>query len=299
MKNTKKFNVLTLSLILSTSIMSANIFADNKKSKIYYVKGEVTTGYNISKGKIMYDLGGVIGEEGFNYVFAYEPTGSEASVITEYTDENRLVATGIDQAFYDAIGVNSSLIDRNVVNLPFRDLPITIDGLTAARTKLGNINSENYKNSFTLSAPSEPITIRDWYDAKGWSYIKCFSPKSARAIFRFSNLVPNGVYAVWGIFGDDKDGDGLRDFFAPLPFGGAPNVMTANGRGFASFDRQLPFCPNTDKDMMTVEITYHVDGVTYGAVPSLSPLVSNGNSYLSTPTQITFNIGGLTRAKNN
>lgn len=270
------------------------------EGKTFVVKGKVTTGFNMRKGHVMYDLGGVVGAQGFNYVFAYEPGKSQPSIITADTDERRLVATGIDQNFYNALGIDSGLIDPKVVNLPFRDLPITIDGNTAdetkAKAKLGPITGDNYKTGFGWAMPNKPITIADWFAARGVSYVKCESSTKSRAVFTFEKLVPNGVYALWGIFGADLNGDGLRDFFAPKPFGGTPNVFTADDKGNAEISRNLPFCPNTDPDMMTVEITYHVDSVTYGAVPSISPAVIKGNSYLSTPTQISFNLGGLKEA---
>lgn len=296
----KKSNIVLLVLSFTICGLGAPVIAQEAGGSTYYVRGEVTTGYNISKGRIMYDLGGVVGAQGFNYVFAYKPNSNEPGVITSETPEETLLATGIDQGFYDALGIDSGAIDPEVVNLPFRDLPVTVDGNTSdpdkAKARLVPITAENYKSTFTLSSPSEPLTVADWFRARAYSYVRCHPDGSARAVFVFNNMVPNGVYAVWGIFGDDKDGDGLRDFFAPLPFGGAPNVFTADDKGSATFARSLPFCPNTDPDMMTVEVTFHVDGVTYGAVPSISPVVSNGNSYLSTPTQITFNLGGLERA---
>lgn len=296
----KKINIAFLALLSPIPALTMSSFAGEHGGRSYFVKGEVTTGYNISKGRIMYDLGGVVGAQGFNYVFAYEPNSAEPGIITAATTDDTLLATGIDQGFYDALGIDSSVIDPDVVNLPFRDLPVTVDGNTAdpdkAKARLVPMTSDNYKSTFTFSSPAEPLTVGDWFEARAYSYVRCHANGGSRAVFVFNNMVPNGVYAVWGIFGDDKDGDGLRDFFLPLPFGGAPNVFTADDKGSASFARSLPFCPNTDPDMMTVEVTYHVDGVTYGAVPSISPVVSNGNSYLSTPTQISFNLGGLERA---
>jgi hypothetical protein len=302
-----KLRALSGPLVLAACVLAAPTLADHldqrdqaNKGKTYFVKGRVTTGFNMLKGKVMYDLGGVVGAQGFNYVFAYNPGASQPNIIVESTPGDTLVATGIDQAFYDALGIDSGLIDPAVVNLPFRDLPITIDGNTPdynkARASLGPITSENYKTGFGIAVPNDPVTVEDWFAARGYATIRCESDMKSTAEFRFEKLIPNGVYGIWGIFGADLSGDGLRDFFAPKPFGGAPNVFTADLEGNAKIVRKLPFCPNTDPDMMTVEITYHVDGVTYGAVPSISPAVVRGNSYLSTPTQISFNIGNLAAA---
>lgn len=300
-----RLKLLSMPVAVAACVLAVPASADHQdnsrdhrgRAKTFFVKGIVTTGFNMRKGKVMFDLGGIVGAQGFNYVFAYEPNSAQPSIITEATEGSRLVATGIDQRFYDVLGIDSGLIDPAVVNLPFRELPITIDGNTSdpakAKAQLGPLTSENYKTGFGITSPSNPITVRDWFRARGSSYVRCESSKKSRAVFWFENMVPNGVYAIWGIFGADLNGDGLRDFFAPKPFGGAPNVFTADDEGNAQIARTLPFCPNTDPDMMTVEITFHVDGVTYGAVPSISPAVQRGNSYLSTPTQLTFNLGGL------
>jgi hypothetical protein len=302
----KTSSVLPAPLLLAACIVAAPAMAGHdhdrgsgqrERTKTYFTKARVTTGYNMSKNKVMYDLGGVVGPQGFHYVFAYEPGKPKPSLITEDTDGDTLLATGIDQAFYDALGIDSSAIDPAVVNLPFRDLPVTVDGNTSdptkAKARLVPLTEDNYKSAFTMSHPSKPITLRDWYRARGYAIVTCKGSREARVSLRFENMVPNGVYAVWAIIGRDMSGDGLRDFFSPWPFGGAPNVFSADDRGSAQFDRTVPFCPNTDPDMMTIEVTFHVDGVTYGAVPSISPVVSNGNSYLSTPTHVSFNVGGL------
>jgi hypothetical protein len=298
----KTLTTYSVALTVATLVSAGIAFAedgqdeDHDGGKTYVVEGRVTTGYNMLKGEVMYDLGGIVGAQGFNYVFVYEPGKSQPSIITTSTDENRLVATGIDAAFYAAVGVDPSVIDPHVVNLPFRDLPIVVNGLTGAKEKLGPITAQNYKSAFTRAMPSKPITIADWFSVRASAHIRCESSTAARAVLTFRSLIPNGVYAVWGIFGQSLAHNGVRDFFSPKPLGGSPNVFTADDRGNAVFARDLPFCPSTDPDMMTVEVTYEVDGVTYGAVPSISPLVSNGNSYLATPTQVSFNVGGLKSA---
>lgn len=277
--------------------LSTLAFAEDDEAKDYYVRGEVSTGYNMSKGKPLYDLGGVIGAPAFHYTYAYEPNGTEPSPILEDTDENRLVATGVDPNFYLGLGIDPNIISPEVINLPYRAMPFTTDGNTAEAIPLEPITSDNYKTEFTYSSPSKPITIKDWYRARGLSHIKCLSETKAIATLKFRHLIPNGVYAAWTIIGEDKDSDGLRDFFSPKAFGGAPNIFSADSKGSAVFERTIPYCPHTDPDTMSIEISYHVDGATYGAVPSISPLVSNGNSYVAAPVQIAFNVGGLKRYK--
>jgi hypothetical protein len=298
----KSFKRLSVALAVATCLSSLPLVAQENPQdgddhdgdgQTFMVHGVVTTGYNMRKGHVLYDLGGIVGAQGFNYVFAYQPGRPEPAIITETTPGSTLVATGIDKNFYQAVGVDPSVIDPKVINLPFRELPITVDGLTAAKATLPPITSQNYKMAFTQSMPNFPITLDDWFKAEGVARIHCESSTHSRVDITFDHMVPDGVYAVWVIIGQSLAHNGVRDFFSPKPFGGHPNVFTADDMGHAHFARTMPFCPSTDPDVMTVEVTYEVDGVTYGAVPSISPKVSNGNSYLATPTQISFNVGGL------
>jgi hypothetical protein len=302
----KSLNRLSVALAVATCLCSVPVLAhqdsgdpnddDNgseHRGQTFMVQGVVTTGYNMRKGHVLYDLGGVVGAQGFNYVFAYQPGMANSAVITDTTPGDTLLATGIDPRFYAAVGIDPSVINPKVVNLPFRQLPVTIDGKTGAKAALVPITSENYKTAFTLATPNFPITVNDWFKAEGVARIECKSSKESRVELTLEHMVPNGVYAVWVIIGQSLAGNGVRDFFSPKQLGGHPNVFSADSTGHAFFARNLPFCLSTDPDIMTVEITYEVDGITYGAVPSISPAVSNGNSYLGTPTQISFNVGGL------
>jgi hypothetical protein len=298
----KPLNRLSVALAVATCLSSLPLLAqDNQQdqadndggARTFMVQGVVTTGYNMRKGHVLYDLGGIVGAQGFNYVFAYQPGQSNSAVITESTPGSTLVATGFDPRFYAAVGIDPSVLNPAVINLPFRDLPITVDGKTGEKASLPPITAQNYKTAFTLAMPQFPITIDDWFKAEGVARIRCESSTMSRVDFTFRNMIPNGVYAIWVIIGQSLAHNGVRDYFSPKPFGGHPNVFTADDTGHAHFARTMPFCPSTDPDVMTVEVTYEVDGVTYGAVPSISPAISNGNSYLGTPTQISFNVGGL------
>lgn len=302
----KSLNRLSVALAVATCLCSVPVLAQHDsgdrddddngaehRGQTFVVHGVVTTGYNMRKGHVLYDLGGIVGAQGFNYVFAYQPGEPNSAIITEDTPGSTLVATGFDPRFYAAVGVDPSLLNPKVINLPFRDLPITVDGLTGAKATLPPITAENYKTAFTLALPQFQITIDDWFKAEGVARIRCESSEKSRVDFTFNHMVPNGVYAIWMIIGQSLTHNGVRDFFSPKPFGGHPNVFTADDTGHAHFARTIPFCPSTDPDVMTVEVTYEVDGVTYGAIPSISPKISTGNSYLGTPTQISFNVGGL------
>jgi len=297
-KFVKPFKSISVALAVATCLATLPLLAQDNLERsagrrTHFVQGVVTTGYNMRKGHVLYDLGGLVGPQGFNYVFAYEPGKSQPSIITDATPGNTLVATGVDAGFYAAVGIDPSVINPSAINVPFRQLPVTVDGKTGAKQSLGPITSQNYKTAFTLAMPSAPITIDSWFEAEGTARIRCESSTLSRVDFNFRNMVPNGVYAIWVIIGQSLAHNGVRDFFSPKPLGGSPNVFTADDMGHAHFGRTLPFCLTSDPDVMTVEITYEVDGVTYGAVPSVSPAISDGNSYLATPTQISFNVGGL------
>ncbi len=303
----QKIKSTIIPLLATIYISSGPVLANDNESyqgdghmqESYSITGEVRTGFNSSKGQPVYDLGGFLGGLSWNFVFAHEPNDTESSPITVDTDEDRLLATGVDQFFYSAlVGFDTNLLDQTALNVPYRDMPIIVDGLSGTRSKLEPISIDNFKERRSLSLPVDPISIKDWYSARGVASVKCSSSERARVMFKFSNLIPHGVYSVWGLYGLDSDNDGIRDGLTPpIAFGGVPNVLVADSNGKSTFKRTLPFCPNADQDILTVEVAYHIDGSTLGGTPAMFP-TENNNTFLANvavPTQLSFNFGGLNK----
>jgi len=288
----KKIHSLLSFVLVSLSLSPASSFSEEnyRGSNRFFIEGEVTTGFNVSKSEPMYDLGGVLGGFGFHFVFAYAPGEDQPDLITEQTDENTLLASGVDINFYAPVGVDPSIIDPDAINVPLRDIPVILDGL-GTRAKLDPISRNNYKSGATLSYPSDALTVADWYKAKGYMKIKCHRNGGSNVVIKMAKLIPNGMYTVWGMFGADNNGDGVRDGFFPLPFGGVPNVFTADERGLGYFKRKLPFCPQEDADMMTVEIAYQADGTAFAAAPAIFPTLNDAFlGIIPQPSQLSFNI---------
>lgn len=304
----KTSNVIVILLAATLSIFPMSVLADrgddheskyfDYKVKRFTVEGESRTGFNSFKSQPVYNLGPLLGGLNWSFVFAHEPEAAESSPITVDTDVSRLIATGADQFFYNVlVGIDTSLIDPETLNVPFREFPIIVDGISGARSALEPFSAENYNQRRGLSSPDDPISIADWFSARGVAYVKCFSSGRSRVVFKFRNLIPNGIYTVWGLYGTDSDSDGIYDGLTPpIAFGGVPNAFTADRRGYGTFRRNLPICPNAVDDLLSVEVAYHIDGSTLGGTVAMFPTVSGtfvGN--VSVATQLSFNFGGLER----
>lgn len=109
-------------------------------------------------------------------------------------------------------------------------------------------------------------------NAKGWMHIRCKSDGSAKVNLRFENLIPNGVYSLWAFWNTTPPGASQAKT-VPLPFGGIPNVMIPDGRGMASFKRELASCPkdvSTDGSIMLfIDLAYHSDSNLSGTFPQI------------------------------
>jgi len=291
--------IAVVGLFLGVSCVTGVSFAGEKNNKVKksVIRAEVVTGLNISKGEVLYDLGGDLGGANFDFVFAHEPDMLEASVITQDTDENVLLATGYDPDFANLLGLDVSTVPSDALNVPLRDVPITVDPFAGTRIKLDPISSDNFNLGPALSSPSTPITLRDWYKAQGLAKVKCIG-NTASVTMAFKGLVPNGLYTLWGIFGTDANDDGAIDGVAAIPFGGVPNVMTASSRGRSVFERILPFCPDESVDLLLVDVVYHADGAANGGQPALYPSVNlNFPGLASSPAHLTFNMSNLAPAE--
>lgn len=117
----------------------------------------------------------------------------------------------------------------------------------------------------------EPITLGDWLAHRGRVRITLtnYDPRaggftSALFEFRFSGLVPNGLYTLWGIRSPNLAG---------LPAGplGFPNVLVADeqGRGRAEIQLENPFPSgygaHAASRVLGIGVSYHPDFQVWGA----------------------------------
>ena len=178
-------------------------------------------------------------------------------------DPNRIVATHFDPAY----GAVRGWVTPNAAlsNLAFRNIPVPAgNGVRAPIPLPGNVPPNPLPP--TITEPTGPITLGTWLAADGELEVVCDDVTNTATIaIGMGNLVPHGVYTVWGHWVDP----GANQLQVPL--GGLPNTVVADVDGNAELCREVAFCPldlaPDSSQLQYVSIAFHGDGVTYGAVP--------------------------------
>lgn len=251
------------------------------------VTGVPATGPNRFCGELLWSFE----EQGitplsFRQVGAYDPYSDLPEKLTpENCTYDQKLATIHDPILsFDPPGPAPAVVqkpDERLENIPLRDVPrtvgITNGGTTGLRTKVGAAASSS-ANPFPvyISEPSEALTLGEWASARGKLKYRCRADGTAVVSARFSNLIKNGVYTVWGVWRTTLPNGATVSL--PSPFGGLPNAVVPNDRGRASFRRELPFCPElaTEDDslLLWVALAYHSDSAIYGGVPEHADVVT-------------------------
>ena len=268
-------NVLLTGLLILTLPGIAS--AEHNKRKSVRIKGINVTGANRLCGEAVMQLDGIPAplptDLGGEFVGEYDPTPGAVDAIplsATNCDDDIVLSTYTDDVFLGTLGIPEA--DDRIVNLPLRNVPVnaTPDGIRIALPPQGVLPPNPFPP--TRSNPAGEITLGDWLDARGSMKLKCYSNGTAYVKIRFRNLIPNGIYSMWGLWATTPPG-APGQTFVPLPFGGVPNGFVPNKRGRATFERKLAFCPlNTTPDgssLLFVSTAFHSDGNLYGATPEL------------------------------
>jgi len=185
-----------------------------------------------------------------------------------------IVATVVDPVFAAYINVGPNDVDPRLKNLPIRAVPepVFFAGVRATVPPLEAIDPATSPAARFRSKPSFPITLGDWLRARAELTIRCTDEGPATASATFRNLVPNGLYTVWGSWSTVAL-PGAPRAVVPIPFGGAPNSLVADHQGNATFQREFAACPldpvpdAVGSKMLFVALVYHSDAVLFGASP--------------------------------
>lgn len=262
----------------------APAFAGNnhhhKRDRVYTFKGDPVTGINDLCGKPVwtFDYPAPLAPDFRTPNFGvYDPTPGATDPLP-LTPENckpdTVVATVVDPVFAAYIGVGPNDVDLRLKNVLIRDVPAPIEfqSLRAPLPDLAALPPETSAVARFKSEPSKPITLGEWFRARGELTIRCTAAGPATAFATFKNLVPNGLYSVWGSWSTTPPG-APGAVVVPIPFGGAPNALIADYKGDATYLRKFAACPldpvpdEVDSKMLFVALVYHSDGVLYGASP--------------------------------
>lgn len=286
----KKLSALCVSssLLLASAGAMAEGWGDNTGYKSKKIKAVATTGSNHRLGEPLWYLGPML-KGSFEFVFGHNEEGSEAIPLTTDSPMDTIVATGIDPDFLAELGLPADYIEDKFLNVPFHNVQLIVNPETAERAFVPNeMDAPGF--GVTHGYPNKPITLKRWLKAKAEGRIQCFSNGTAKIRFKAKNLVPNGLYTLWGLYGFDTDGDGLQDVLEPAPYGGVPNAIVADGKGRASYSRRLGACPMDDPHLKYIDVVYHPDGATYGGTVDILlpgwPKFAVANTHFEFPVNV-------------
>jgi len=179
-------------------------------------------------------------------------------------DPDALVATNYDAAFGTHRGW--TVPSPDLENLGFRSIPVPAgNGVRAPIPLPGSVPPNPLPP--TIAEPTDPVTLERWLSASGDLEIICDDAANTASIAaQARNLIPNGVYTMWGQW-LEPSGTSLL----VVPFGGLPNSMVADEQGNAEYCREVRFCPldlaPDASELQLLSLVYHGDGVSYGSVP--------------------------------
>ena len=269
--------VVSTTLLCSSLVLAGNSNSNNNgnngQTHVLNVDAENVTGWNRRLGEVRYQwdfISGPLEDAGANTIGEHDPTGTEPIDLTPSSPGSTVLASLVDpflEVVFPPFVVG--LTDPSTVNVPVRDTATLVSGNGVTRGVLPFIENASAADR-TYAAPNGPgpITLDDWFEANGNMSVQCDRDGGARLNIRVSDLIPNRVYTVWAMW-HLADGRIL-----PQPYGGVPNAYVTNGKGNASFKRDLNFCPMTAASdgiggnrLLSIITHIHSDHMLYGAVP--------------------------------
>lgn len=245
----------------------------NSQTRVHRAVGVAQTGPNDRCGTPVWTINGLPDGPDTRGTFlgledlSNDATGAEditpADCDPQSADLGRLVATTYDDSF----GTFRGWTAPNVVleNFPLRDIPIPIgNGVYAPIPLPGGVPPNPFPP--TIVEPTTPISIGAWIAADGDLEIICDDgDNTATVAARMTNLVPNGVYTMWGQWWDPAEE------LIVTPFGGYPNTLVADPQGSIEFCRDIHYCPidltPDGSELQFISAVYMGNGATFGAVP--------------------------------
>lgn len=254
-------NFVKCAAVFTLAVTTSAVTAADDSGKIF-VKGNAVTGTNRLYGEPITDYGSPLGTFGFYNIATYNSEGSAPNIIDRNTPDDAIIATGVDPGFLTIAGIPLSMIDESLNNLPLTQVATSINRTGDRASVPSTMDVDALQPN--QATPGEDVTLKQWLSAKGSATVQCKEDYSM-IWMRVKNLLPNRLYSAWGLF---QTAEGK---FAPVPFGGMPNVIATDGRGGAFFKRKLGFCPfeNTESGarLLAVDIVYHSDHQIYAQVP--------------------------------
>ena len=253
----------TAGLLLCALLLVAGSAAA-KGPQAQHINGIAVTGFNRLLGEPIWDFPGTLGMVGFNSFGAFNPNGNRALPLTPDSPPSTLLATAFDP-FFLFPGTSEEDV-ASELNIPLRQVGVVVDSAGLVRAPLPDHLSVGQLVRSQVS-PSDAITLGDWLEAEGSGVINCGGQNGTATVnLIMDGLIPYGLYSVWAIFGPNG-------VMTALPLGGTPNVFVADGRGRATFERTINFCPLDlapgQTPLLHIDVLWHSDHRVAGTRPNL------------------------------
>lgn len=273
--------------------------ADHNETRRYFIRGDAVTGINDLCGLPVFNLpvpAGLPPTIRATNLGEYNPGETLPIPLSpENCSDDIIVSTTTDTAFLAAAGIPD--VDPRIKNIPLREVPVVtgLDGSRSAVPSLGQVPGNALPP--TKSNPNGPITLGQWLSARGVMHLRCRANGTAKVRIELSNLIPHGIYTMWGVWNTTPPGAPNAQI-VPVPLGGIPNAVVPNVRGRASFVRELASCPKDvtedGSQMMFATLAYHSDANMSGAVPEVGAAPSSFVAEDGTRFSSTFAPGAVT-----
>lgn len=170
--------------------------------RVWHIKGIPTTGPNDVCGEPVWQLPAPFPPRGrFTFLGEYDsaPGATDAIPLSSLNCKpDTILATTTDKNFLTFLGFPD--VDTRLKNIRLREIPVIagLDGVRANLPTLGQLPPNALPP--TRSTPNNTITLGDWLKPRSSMTIRCFPDETATVRAKFENLVPNGVYGLYGIW---------------------------------------------------------------------------------------------------
>ena len=250
---------------ISTQTESFDEYGVTSTSSGLKVKGHAVTGWNKIFGDAATTLR-FVGQLSFDVGGVFNPDGPALPIGSDTSPFDLMASYAAPDVYLAFFGVENA---QNIPsqNILYADFPHMIkhDSQLGILPQLSE-NPDWFGKS--NGAKNRGLTVGDWISAKGSMKFKCNQNESAFYELTASNLIPGGLYTVWGFYFDQDIGSLMPDF----AFGGtSANVFTADRNGEINGARDLNFCPQevTINDRyvpVNMFLVYHPDGRVHASV---------------------------------
>ncbi len=211
------------------------IWAADPTVRVY--EGVNVTGVNRLFGEPLDDNGPIVGTFGFTTIAEYNPVGEDSIPLTPDTPETAILSLVFDEEFAQFFGLPPILTSRALKNTPLRQKPVAVETTGLQKQTIPGI-LEAGQLERSQREPANPVTLEDWFRAKGFISVVCPEDGPTFLQLSASGLLPNRLYELveWVSEPQFK--------FSPIPVGGVPSLIMADNNGRATFRTVLNYCPS-------------------------------------------------------